>query len=88
VLAGAWIGFAPGNVDCTCRNDRSGASPTLSRDAHHDGEIHGLPDPFWHGSVILSPRGKGTRHAIPAIFVGVLAIEAVAIGASLPAMLP
>jgi hypothetical protein len=59
-----------------------------SRDAHHDGEIHGLPDPFWHGSVILSPRGKGTRHAIPAIFVGVLAIEAVAIGASLPAMLP
>jgi hypothetical protein len=38
--------------------------------------------------VILSPRGNGTRLAIPAIFIGVLAIEVVAIGASLPAMLP
>jgi hypothetical protein len=59
-----------------------------SRDAHHDGEIHGLPDPFWHARSSLSPRGKGTRLAIPAIFIGVLAIEVVAIGASLPAMLP
>ena len=33
-------------------------------------------------------RGKGTRLAIAAIFIGILAIELVAIGASLPTRLP